>query len=166
MRLRTLLPDHLADLEITQLADHPGSERQAECQRGQARRCGPERDVARDVEDRRVGVERIEEIQQHQANSSAIRSAMRSVLMPRDPFTSTTSPARIAAAIAGAAASLLSKYATAAAVMPAAIAASASSRAGAPPTANSAFSPAAAAMRPLSRCSSVACAPSSSISPS
>jgi len=50
--------------------------------------------------------------------------------------------------------------------MPASTAASASARAGGPPTAKSAARPAAAAARPLSRCFSSECAPSSSISPS
>src|SRR4029077_5851229 len=109
VRLRTFLPDHLANLEVAQLANHPRTKQEAERERRQAGRRGPEGDVARDVEDARVGAERIEEFEQHQANSSAIRSAIRSVLVPREPLTSTTSPPRIAAAIAGAAASLLSK---------------------------------------------------------
>jgi hypothetical protein len=55
MRLRSFLPDDLPDLEITQLADHPGSEQQAEDERRQARRRRAKRDVARDVEDAEVG---------------------------------------------------------------------------------------------------------------
>src|SRR5207244_3419012 len=46
VRLRTLLADHLADLKLAQLADHPRAERQADRQRRQACRGRAKRDVA------------------------------------------------------------------------------------------------------------------------
>ena len=109
MRLRSFLANHLPDLEIAQLSDHPRPKRQAECERRQARGRGAERDVPRDVEDGGVSVERVEEVQQHQPNTSAIRSATRSVRVPREPFTSTISPSRMAAAMSGAADALWAK---------------------------------------------------------
>src|SRR5258708_6018766 len=109
MRLWPLLADHLPDLEVAKLSNHPRTERQAQRQRGEAGGRRPERDVSRHVEDGEVGVQRIQQIEKHQANSAAIRSAMRSVRVPRDPLTSTRSPERNAAATAGAACSLFSK---------------------------------------------------------
>ena len=53
---RPLLPDHLADLELAQLADHPRPEHQADRQRRQARRRRAERDVARHVQHARTRV--------------------------------------------------------------------------------------------------------------
>jgi hypothetical protein len=55
MRLGSFLADDLADLEIAQLADHPGTEQQAQDERRQARRRCAERDVARHIEDAEIG---------------------------------------------------------------------------------------------------------------
>ena len=114
MRLRPFLPDHLPDLEIAQPADQPRSHDQADDERRHARRRGAERDVAGHVEDRDLRVEREEEVVQHQPNTAVMRSTTRSVRVPRDPLTSTTSPDVSCAAIAGAASVLLSKCVTAA----------------------------------------------------
>ena len=50
--------DHLADLKLAQLPDHPRAERQADRERRQARRRRAERDVARHVQHRELRVER------------------------------------------------------------------------------------------------------------
>src|SRR6185503_283293 len=165
MRLRPLLPDDLADLEISQLRDHPGAKHQADGERGQAGSRRAEGDVAHHPQRAEERFERRQQVVQHQANSAAMRSATMSVRVPRDPLTRTRSPALTAAAMSRAAASLFSAYRTADAGIPAAIAASASARAGAPPMTNSRRSPAAAAAVPESRCSGSECSPSSSISP-
>ena len=73
MRRRAFLADHLPDLELAQLADHPGAEEQPDGERRQARGGRPERDVARHVEDRPVR-RQVVEVVQHQANSAFSRS--------------------------------------------------------------------------------------------
>ena len=93
MRRRSFLPDDLADLKLPELADHPGTERQAERECREARRCRTERDVLHHVQHREARVERIEQLVQHQPRSAFSRSTTRSVRMPRDPLTSTRSPA-------------------------------------------------------------------------
>ena len=65
VRLGSFLPDHLADLEVTQLADHPRSEHEADDERRQARSRGAERDVTRHVEHRELGVKWIQQVIQH-----------------------------------------------------------------------------------------------------
>ena len=123
-------------------------------QRRHAGRRGAERDVARHVEDGDLRVERDEEVIQHQPNSAVRRSTTRSVRVPREPLTSTTSPdvdlrgdrrRRL-----GAGREVRHR---ARAACPASIAASPSARAGSPPTVISCAEPAAAAARPHSRCS-------------
>ena len=98
VRRRTLLADDLADLELAQLADQPRAQQQADGQRREAGRSRAERDVPRDVEHGERRVQREEQVIQHQAHSAFTRSATMSVRVPRDPFTSTTSPARSIAA--------------------------------------------------------------------
>ena len=70
-----------------------GPNDEADGERREARRRGAKRDVARHVQHRQLRVERVEEVIQHQPRSAFSRSTTRSVLTPRDPFTSTTSPA-------------------------------------------------------------------------
>src|SRR5688572_10342882 len=113
MRLRPFLTDHLADLEIAQLRDHPGTEHQAYRERGQAGRRRAECDVPHHVQRAEERFERRQQVVQHQANSAAMRSATMSVRVPRDPLTRTRSPALTAAAISPAATSLFSAYRTA-----------------------------------------------------
>jgi hypothetical protein len=73
MGRRPFRPDHLPDLELAQLRDHPRSERQADGERRQARRRRPERDVARHVQHRELRVEQVQQLIQHQANSALSR---------------------------------------------------------------------------------------------
>src|SRR5204863_2050693 len=139
-RLRTvcgwpLVPDHLADLEIAQGANEPRTSQQADRERRQAGGRRPERDVPCDVEHRIARVKREKQVVEHQPRPAFTASAMMSVRVPREPFTSTTSPGLTSATTAGAAASLVSKYDTASGGSPASTAASARARAGDPPTA-------------------------------
>src|SRR3954467_7301607 len=107
MRLRAVLADHLADLELAQPADHDRSDDQAERERGDAGAGGTERDVAKHVEHRDRRVQRVEQVVEHQSNSTLRRSTTRSVRMPRDPLTSTRSPARTFVCAMSAASALL-----------------------------------------------------------
>src|SRR6059058_4252685 len=100
MRLGPVLPDDLPDLEVAQPANHHRPHRQADRQRrhGRARRAeGDVLEYVEYVEDRDPRVqmhinELVEEVVEHQANSTFNRSTTRSVRMPREPFTSTRSP--------------------------------------------------------------------------
>jgi hypothetical protein len=87
------LTDDLADLKIAQRPDQPGAEDHADGERRQRCGRGAERDVARHIqraEKRRQPGQLRQQVEQHQANSAASRSATMSVRMPRDPLTSTT----------------------------------------------------------------------------
>ena len=105
VRRRAFVTDDLPDLELLQLADHPGSENEPESERGHAGHRRPERDVARHVQDREPRRQRRQEVVEHQANSALRRSTTRSVPMPREPFTSTRSPGRMRASATSAASS-------------------------------------------------------------
>src|SRR5262249_14635947 len=135
VRLRPLGANHLADLKLAQLAHEPWAERQADRERRQRRRRRAERDVARPVPHGEAGAQENaldQEWVQHQprpARSAFNRSTTRSVFTPRDPLTSTRSPAATIEAAASAASSLVAKYRTFAAAMPAPMAASAIARA-------------------------------------
>ena len=109
MRLRPFGANHLTDLKLTQLPDQPRAERQADRERRQRRRRSAERDVARHVEHRELAVKRVEQVIQHQPRSALSRSTTRSVLTPRDPFTSTRSPLFTSTTAASAASSLVTK---------------------------------------------------------
>src|SRR5262249_39025595 len=112
MRLRSLLANHLADLELAKLANEPRSKDQAERKRRQARRRRADGDVAQDVQHGKLRPEERqldEEVVEHQANSAFSRSTTRSVCTPRDPFTRTRSPARTREEALAAASSLVSK---------------------------------------------------------
>src|SRR5262245_15125560 len=87
------MTNDLADLKLPQLVDQPGAERQADRECRQTRRGGTERDVSGDIEDRERRVKRVQRAIQHQANSAFSRSATTSVRIPREPLTSTRSPA-------------------------------------------------------------------------
>ena len=65
MTLRSLLTDHLPDLELAQTPDHPGSEEETDGQRRQARRRRAKRDVPGDVQDTKRGVQRVEQEVEH-----------------------------------------------------------------------------------------------------
>ena len=93
MALWTLLANHLADLELAKLADHPRPEQQTDGQRRQTRGGGAKRDVPRHVQHGELRVKRIEQVEQHQPRSAFSRSTTRSVRTPREPFTRTRSPA-------------------------------------------------------------------------
>ena len=62
MRRGAVLPNDLADLEFTKLADHHRTDKQADDESAQARRRGAERDVARHVEDGELRVQRVEQV--------------------------------------------------------------------------------------------------------
>src|SRR5262249_60673286 len=93
-------------------------------------------------------VKRIEQVEEHQPRSAFNRPTPRSVRTPREPFTSTRSPAFVVATAPSAASALVAKYCTASFDSPAATAASASAAAGAPPTTSSTSTLASAAPRP------------------
>src|SRR5580765_474799 len=112
VRLRSFLPDDLADLKLAELANEPGTEYQADRERGQTRRGRANRDVANDVQHGHLRPEErqlIKQVVEHQANSAFSRSTTLSVRTPRDPLTSTRSPACTKAAARSAASSLVSK---------------------------------------------------------
>src|SRR4051812_20840204 len=62
---RSLLTNHLTDLKLAQPPHHPRSEQQADGERRQARRGGPERDVTGHVQHRHLRVERVEKVIEH-----------------------------------------------------------------------------------------------------
>ena len=103
VRRRAFVPDDLADLKLAQLANEPRAEQQADEQRREARRGGPEGDVLNDVQHRDLRVERKKKVVEHQTNSALRRSTTTSVRMPREPFTSTRSPGLTSAAAISAA---------------------------------------------------------------
>src|SRR5207247_9401605 len=109
MRDGPFLPDHLADLELAQLAHHPWTKHQTDRQRRQTRRCRPKRDVTRHVQHGELRVEWKQKMEEHYARSAFSRSTTRSVLTPRDPFTRIRSPGRTSSTIAFAASSLAAK---------------------------------------------------------
>src|SRR6185436_19796368 len=114
---------------------------EADDQGTQARRGRPERD---EPPQGNLRNRELQDVQQHQENASVMRSTTRSVLMPRDPFTSTRSPAESHGTTMSAAARLELVQVTESAGMPAPTAASAIVRAASPPTATSRARPAAA----------------------
>src|SRR5438093_11942601 len=110
---RPFLPDDLANLKFAQLTNHPLTERQTNGQRREAG-CGcAERDVLRHVQHRQLRMREIQlsvqEVVQHQPRSTLNLSTIRSVRMPREPLTSTRSPARTNPAMELAASSLVAK---------------------------------------------------------
>src|SRR5207245_693943 len=72
-----------------QLADHERREHEDERKGGERGIDESEAEVAEDVEDRELRVEGVEQKVQHYANSSSTRS----IRTPREPLSSTTSPA-------------------------------------------------------------------------
>src|SRR5919108_5582765 len=135
MRLRAFLTDHLSDLEVAQSSNEPWTKHKADHQCSDARGRGAERDEAYEL--RQLRIERLNElvkVKDHPANSAVIRSTTASVLIPRDPFTSTRSPSDSHDVMASAAALLVFDQLTASRFIPAAMAASASAFAGSPPT--------------------------------
>src|SRR5262249_13183133 len=97
----------LADLEVAQAVDQPGTQKKADQQSRYARICGAERDVLKDIEHpqrRPVPVQRIqkfvENVVQHVLlnHGSMLENAARSVFRacssftPREPLIRTTSP--------------------------------------------------------------------------
>ena len=96
VRRRPFVTDHLPDLELLQLADHPRTEDEPERERRHAGDGGAERDVSRHVQHGEPRRQRRQQVIEHQANSAFSRATTRSVPMPREPFTSTRSPGRIA----------------------------------------------------------------------
>ena len=135
MRGRAFLADHLSDLKLAELPDHDRTKREAEDQCGQTGGRRTERDVARDVEGANLRVQRVEEVVEHQANSSLSRSTTASVPMPREPFTRTRSPGLTRSSASAAASLLEATCDTEAAGIPASTAAAASAAAAGPPTA-------------------------------
>src|SRR5438445_2307816 len=111
---RSLGSDLLPDLELPQPLDQARAQGKADQQRREGRQRRPERDVPENVQDLQVVVQRIEEVIEHQwipsgpagwPAAARIASTTRSIRMPRDPFTRTTSPDRRAPATNVAAAS-------------------------------------------------------------
>src|SRR2546427_145760 len=85
-----VLADPLANAVALQRADHRRPEHDGECKGGERGVDEPEAEVAEDVEDRELRVKGIEQEVQHYANSSSTHS----IRVPREPLSSTTSPAR------------------------------------------------------------------------
>src|SRR6185312_6686527 len=132
VRVGTVGPDDLADLELAQLADKPRTEHEAEDERRDGGRAGPDRDVPHHVERRHLSAQPrllVEKVIEHQANSAFSRSTTTSVRTPRDPLTSTRSPGCTYSAKASAAAALLVKYLMRSRGMPAVTAATATASA-------------------------------------
>src|SRR5262249_42489602 len=94
--LRGVFADRLAAvLEQAQALDEPGTDEEREHERRDQRHERPEGQVTEDVEDDVVPAEGNEEIVEHSSPrvSRAISASLtRSMRMPRDPFTRTTSP--------------------------------------------------------------------------
>src|SRR5687767_5679492 len=163
---RAILAHDLADLEVTQPANQPRAEQKAQHQGGQARARRAERDVLEDTQLGERVLELRQQVEEHQACPSAMSaSAMTSVRVPREPLTSTRSPAAASAVTGAAASSAVAYRRTRSRGRPAAVAPVTSPSAAGPPTATSQSTPARAAARPHSSCSVIAWSPSSRISP-
>src|SRR5262249_51897869 len=173
--LRRVLADRLAAvLHDAQPLDQPGPDEEREHEGRDQGHERPEGQVAEDVEDDVVPAERDEEIVEHSSHrvSRAISASLtRSMRIPREPFTSTTSPG----------ATRLSSSATVSSNVPmACVSATPAARASPPPAARARApavpaarpipmkrsAPASAASRPAFRCAASVMSPSSSMSPS
>src|SRR5690606_11261242 len=99
---------HLTDLLLLQAADEPGIEPEREEERRHRRRERAEGHVAEHVEEAQPidRVERVEQVVDHPCVPSWRRiGSARSIVVEREPFTTTTSPARSSASAAWAASS-------------------------------------------------------------
>src|SRR5207302_7268524 len=85
-----ILADTLANAVALQRADHRRREDDDKHKGSERGVDEPEAEVAEDVEDRELRVKGIEQEVEHYANSSITRS----IRVPREPLSSTTSPAR------------------------------------------------------------------------
>jgi hypothetical protein len=65
MRLWTVITDVLADLHLSQFANKPGSQDEANQKGRQTGVDRPKRDVPKNVERRYAGVQRVKEVVQH-----------------------------------------------------------------------------------------------------
>jgi hypothetical protein len=65
MRLRSVITDVLADLHLSQFANKPGTQDEADQKGRQTGVNRPKRDVPENVERRYAGVQRVKEVVQH-----------------------------------------------------------------------------------------------------
>src|SRR5688572_22586957 len=102
------MTDDLPNLELAKLANEPGTQQQANDERGETGGRRSEGDVLNDIQYRHLSVKWKEEVVEHQADSALRRSTTTSVRMPREPLTRTTSPDLTSVAARSAAAVLFS----------------------------------------------------------
>src|SRR5205814_2438703 len=167
VRFRRVLADVArALLQPAQRLDVAGTEEEADHQRYQPGHQHAEARVAQHVEEREAIRVLEEEVVEHQAPPAlASASLMRSIFIPRDPFTSTTSSGRTRSCTSFTASAGSSVDSIDSAASPASSAPSPSALARFPKQTRS-ERPAPAAKRPTSRCRSSSVWPSSSMSPS
>src|SRR3954463_6344361 len=146
-------------------------EKQADAERDEPRRQDPERGISQDIESRDPIGERVEQEVEHQCDpededpAGERGSLIRSICMPREPLTRTTSSGPTLERSSSIASSGVEVKRTVSVFIPLSMAPSPMARARWPKVTRSP-SPAPAAKRPTSRCRSSSVGPSSSMSPS
>ena len=88
------LADRLPHAQARQLPDQRRAHQEGDEERRERRRPGAEGDVAEDVEGADIGGQRVEQVVEHSGSRLRfeVASATRSILIARDPLTSTQSP--------------------------------------------------------------------------